>query len=656
MGNNKKEKFATTKTGGGCACGNRSGGYRCGKNCKNKRGGRTTCCTNGSLCGTFNNANSLTSLNKGQYEQLSKEFKKLYRADVLKFTGNRVDFRGPDGFRGMTHLDGLGTRPRRAARRLHAQEAGRRSKKGRQKKKNSKKKSQKNRNKTRKGRRKIRTRKGGVWPFNPLFGSNNNTQNSQDQYPENNVVLPPMQFGEPQPNIARPPTPPAMRSYASYSPTARRNNRRMQAQPARQMNRLTQTQQYQLERMNHEANTLSGPLGEKQKFIKAGNTEAVVRERINQILGTLDTYMGRIFERQLQVNCSERGHTLYMNTLYVFIHHVIQILLTPTVSNLAQMLIGSSSNFIVKILSMIKRFFSEQVASTGEINESFLLIVSWFIRTMGTSFSLAMDLSKGPVLFSNFVIAIMNFLQETTVNMTTTTIIPLGVFIYLVYNTFIYSYMKVLDRTDKLVKYMGPILSSLGITIDKYERMTIDEIKDTIRNSVWDYIVTNSPVGVVLRRDVLDGHIARICQSAINKDYILWMLQTSFGEHVSRQSHPHPAQQPTATPLSPLIPPQDSPRRSPMAFGQAPPMAFGQAQPMAPPMAPPMAQHTPYPTHPENNQMNNQLNSYDYDKNFEALNARNVTQLKAILKKSFLDITGKKKELIDRILESGWSL
>ena len=614
MGNNKKEKFTTKKTGGGCNCGSKSSGYSCGKHCKNKKGGRFTCGSGaGDICGPATHAASNPGVSDTDFMTTAKP------TSLATTTG-----------------------------------AGRRSKRRSNKQKKNP------RNKTKKKRRKIRTKKGGVWPFNNLFGSNNNTQSSQNQYPENNVDLPPMSFNEPQPNITRPPTPSAVRSYGSYGPTARRNNRRRQAQAPPRRQQLTQAQQFQLNRMNNGANQFSGPVG--KNIIKAGNTEAEVRKRINVVLGTLDIYMGRIFERQLQVNCNEKGHTLYMNTLYVFTHHIIQILLTPKVTELAQMLIGSSSNFIGNLLVMIHQFFTEQVASIGEINESFLAMVSWFIRTMGSGIKLALDLSEGPVLFSNFVIAIMKFLQETTVNMTTTTIIPLGVFIYLVYNTFIYSYMKVLDRTDKLVKYMGPILSSLGITIDKYERMTTDEIKDTIRNSVWDYIVTNSPVGVVLRREVLDGHIARICQSAINKDYILWMLQTAFGEHVSRQS-PMDVQ-PMVQPQSPLMPPQNSPKRSPMAFGQMPPKGVRMAPPMAPsmpqpmassmpqPMAPSMPQHTPHPTH----NMNNDLNSYDYDANYDSLNARTVTQLKAILKKTKLDQSGKKQELIDRILESGWSL
>jgi hypothetical protein len=620
MGNNKKEKFTTKKTGGGCNCGSKSSGYSCGKHCKNKKGGRFTCGSGaGDICGPATHAASNPGVSDTDFMTTAKP------TSLATTTG-----------------------------------AGRRSKRRSNKQKKNP------RNKTKKKRRKIRTKKGGVWPFNNLFGSNNNTQSSQNQYPENNVDLPPMSFNEPQPNITRPPTPSAVRSYGSYGPTARRNNRRRQAQAPPRRQQLTQAQQFQLNRMNNGANQFSGPVG--KNIIKAGNTEAEVRKRINVVLGTLDIYMGRIFERQLQVNCNEKGHTLYMNTLYVFTHHIIQILLTPKVTELAQMLIGSSSNFIGNLLVMIHQFFTEQVASIGEINESFLAMVSWFIRTMGSGIKLALDLSEGPVLFSNFVIAIMKFLQETTVNMTTTTIIPLGVFIYLVFNTFVYSYMKVLDRTDKIIKFIEPILQRLGIVINNVEKMTADELKDTIRNNIWDYIVTNSPVDVVLRRDVLDGHIARICQSAINHDYVLWMLQTAFGEHVSRESQTPMTTQHTVTPLSPLIPTQNSSRRSPMAFGQAPPMAFGQAPPMAfgqaPPMAPsmsqptmlPQVQQTPYPTHHMNSDHNSDPRSYDYDNNYDYLNSRTVRQLQAILKKNKLEQNGKKEVLIERLLDSGWSL
>ena len=579
----KNKNSSNTKNSGGCRCGVKSGGYKCGPNC-NKTGGSFTCGRGaGESCGLWSGS-------------------------------------------------------------------GRRNRSMRRRRTKSRKKNRTHGTKTKKGRRKRRTRKGGMWPFDSIFGSNNNTQDSQNQYPQNQVVLPPMTLANPQNNVAQPPIPPAVgRPYGSYSPTARRNNRLARAKPSPRRQQFTQTHQYQLNRMNHGANQFTP---RNNVLTRVGNTEAEVSKRINKILGTLDTYMGRIFERQIKVKCNERGHTLYMNTLYVFTHHIIQILLTPTVSSLAQILIASSSNFIGNLLLMIHKFFSEQVASTGEINESFLLMVSWFIRTMGSGIRLAIDLSNGPILFSNFVKAILTFLQETTVNMTTTTIIPLGVFIYLVYNTFIYSYMKVLDRTDKLVKYMGPILTTLGITIDNYEKMTTDDIKDKIRNNVWDYIITNSPVALVLKRDVLDDHIARICQAAINYDYILWMLQTGFGEPVSRQSQP-----PMAAPQPPMAAPQ-----APMAAPQ-PPMA--PHSPLMPPMGspqqlpavgyPPPVQHTPYPTHPANN-MNNMNNDGNNSTNYEYLDGKTVPQLKSILKKSSLDTTGKKVELINRLLESGWTI
>jgi hypothetical protein len=583
-GSGKNKHSSNTKNSGGCRCGVKSGGYKCGPNC-NKTGGNLTC-GRGASCVPY-------------------------------------PFPVPTG--------------------------GGRNMSMRRRRTKSRKKNRTPGTKTKKGRRKRRTRKGGVWPFDSMFGSNNNTQNSQNQYPQNNVVLPPMTFAaDPQNNVAPPPA--VGRPYGSYSPIARRNNRLARAKPSPRRQQFTQTHQYQLNRMNHGANQFTP---RNNVLTRVGNTEAEVRERINKILGTLDTYMGRIFERQIKVKCNERGHTLYMNTLYVFTHHIIQILLTPTVSSLAQALIASSSNFIGNLLLMIHKFFSEQVASTGEINESFLLMVSWFIRTMGSGIRLAIDLSNGPILFSNFVKAILTFLQETTVNMTTTTIIPLGVFIYLVYNTFIYSYMKVLDRTDKLVKYMGPILTTLGITIDNFEKMTTDDIKDKIRNNVWDYIITNSPVAVVLKRDVLDDHIARICQAAINHDYILWMLQTGFGEPVSRQS-----QAPMAAPQAPMAAPQ-----APMAAPQAP---MAPHSPLMPPMASmpppqqlpavgymPPPQHTPYPTHPENNNMNNDGNN---STNYEYLDGKTVNQLKSILKKKYLDTNGKKVELINRLLENGWTI
>ena len=225
MGNNKKkETFVskkTTKTGsttkGGCNCGSKSGGYRCGKHCKNKRGGRLTCGSGaGDICGPLTYSQTTKAVSDSDFMTTAKP------TALPTTTG-----------------------------------AGRRSKRS------SKKQKKNPRNKTRKRKRKIRTKKGGVW-WDNMFGSN--TQNSQREYPENNVDLPPMEFG-PQPTIPIQPTPPAVRSYGSYSPTARRNNRLRQAQAPPPTQQFTQAHQYQLERMNNGANQFSGPVGKKNSII-----------------------------------------------------------------------------------------------------------------------------------------------------------------------------------------------------------------------------------------------------------------------------------------------------------------------------------------------------------------------------------------------------
>ena len=251
----------------------------------------------------------------------------------------------------------------------------------------------------------------------------------------------------------------------------------------------------------------------------------------------LDKELGNILNSQISIDCSnsnDGGIKLYRDLLYVISHHIIQIIVVggPTYKYAEQFLVYTNSLLII----MYKKF-TGSIAETDTIKESFVLTLGWAMTVFNKAYDLLSEISTGVEMLTNLTGAIIEFIGTTSVNLANTAggpIMPLALFVYLLFNLFIRTYMYFMSKQEASRRILFESLSSLKMRIGQFEQFNFNEQSNIIVQDLWEMILSSveSQFGIILPSDWINAEemVQNLCRRLLDYDSVSIIIKSMFSD------------------------------------------------------------------------------------------------------------------------------
>ena len=251
----------------------------------------------------------------------------------------------------------------------------------------------------------------------------------------------------------------------------------------------------------------------------------------------LDKELGSILNSQISIDCSnsnDGGIKLYRDLLYIISHHIIQIIVIggPTYKYAEQFLVYTNS-----LLITMYNNFTGSIAETDTIRESFVLTLGWTMTVFNKAYDLLSEIKSGGAILNTLIGSIIEFIGTTTVNLANTVggpITPLALFVYLLYNLFIRTYMYFMSKQEASRRILFEALSSFKLRIGQFENFNFGEQSNIIVQDLWEMIISSveSQFGIIIPKDWIHAEelVQTLCRKLLDYDGVSVLIKSMFSE------------------------------------------------------------------------------------------------------------------------------